>query len=546
MFEKVERLLQKIKQGKLLFRKLAQSNPLFEEPAARLKNYNGLMTSRPLAAERCFVGLQSSRLHWVLATTMLSLVLAGCGDASAPAKKGPSSSLKPSAKFGAPKEVAGGPPFRGAVANESDEKAFEIPPYLQMGEDDGTNTDSASVTVCFAPASRGETKSDKWEVKWRAGGENDVPGKPLKALRLKSAPSGLQRWVLSGLPADGRYIYEIYKGSRLVFRQVSENHRSRSGPIKIAVLGDSGRGLPGQKRVARELYRSSPEFLIHVGDIVYPNGRESEYRKFHFPVYNGNLKNGGFPILRRVVSVGAPGNHDTAYRNLDRYPDGLAYYYLWQHPTGLKAVDASTVNKVKAGLANNPGNFTFAAGPVFGVVLDSNTYVSWDSTAARTWLDDALSKGESYPWRVVVFHHPPFHSSDKKKDEVYMSTILPILSKHKVALVLNGHVHNYQSTYPISWDESAQKMKIERNWAILGKRNAAGPQVGTVFVVTGAGGAELYDQKLAGNRGKWKPFTRTYIPGYSFSMLEVDSKKLGFKQIADNGRILDSFTIERD
>lgn len=428
----------------------------------------------------------------------------------------------------------------------ADESAFEIAPYLQMGSDDGTSTETASVTVCFAPSSKEEVKSPQWAVKWTAGKQKDVSGKPLNVLALKSAPSGLQRWVLRGLPADGPFVYEIFKGGKRVFRQVSENRRNRSGPIKIAVLGDSGRGLPGQKRVARELYRSRSNFLVHVGDIVYPNGRESEYRKFHFPVYNGSLKNGGFPILRRIVSVGAPGNHDTAYRNLGRYPDGLAYYYVWQHPTGLPPVDARSVKTVKAGLANNPGNFTFAAGPVFGVVLDSNTYVSWESTAARTWLDNALSKGETYPWRVVVFHHPPFHSSDKKKDEVYMSTILPILTKHKVALVLNGHVHNYQSTYPVSWDESTQKMKIERNWALPGKPNAGGPQVGTVFVVTGAGGAELYDQKLAGSKGKWKPFTRTYIPGYSFTTLDVDSKTLRLKQIADDGRVLDSFRIERD
>jgi len=504
------------------------------------------MSSRsPQAEPRPWLA-RSPKLGWVASSLVLALIASGCGDAAQSAKNSPNSNIKPVAKFGAPKEVSGGPGFMARPPNESKEELFAIPPYLQMGADDGTNTESASVMVCFAAANLEETKSPKWEVKWTGRDKQEVPAKPLNGLRLHSAPNGLQRWVLSGLPAEGAFTYEIFKNGTRVFRQSSENHRDRSGPIKIAVLGDSGRGLPGQKRVARELYRAAPDFLIHVGDIVYPNGRESEYRKFHFPVYNGNLKNGGFPILRRVVSVGAPGNHDTAYRNLSRYPDGLAYYYFWQQPTGLKPVDAGTVKTVKAGLANNPGNFTFAAGPVFGVVLDSNTYVSWDSTAARTWLDEALSKGESYPWRVVVFHHPPFHSSDKKKDEVYMKTILPILSQHKVALVLNGHVHNYQSTYPISWDKEGQKMKIARNWAPPGKRNSAGPQVGTVFVVTGAGGAELYDQKLAGNRGQWKPFTRTYIPGYSFSTMDVTSKRLQFKQIADDGRVLDSFAIERD
>ena len=40
----------------------------------------------------------------------------------------------------------------------------------------------------------------------------------------------------------------------------------------------------------------------------------------------------GAPLLRSVLFIAAPGNHDIADRDLDKNPDGLAYFYYWTQP----------------------------------------------------------------------------------------------------------------------------------------------------------------------------------------------------------------------
>jgi acid phosphatase type 7 len=68
---------------------------------------------------------------------------------------------------------------------------------------------------------------------------------------------------------------------------------------------------------------------------------------------------------------------------------------------------------------------------------------------------------------------------------------------------------------------------------------------GSVYIVTGAGGAELYDQKIANNPNLWKPFTVKYLAGYSFTSLEYDSKSCQLQQIDTQGRVIDRYKFTR-
>lgn len=355
-------------------------------------------------------------------------------------------------------------------------------PYLQLTSTPGTTL----VQVIQKGKGSIEVSSSK-------GRGRELPGIP-----MATPNQTVRRFVLDGITAGREFSYTVKDGA------VSKKYTgfasfSQGQPTRIALLGDSGRGLPGQRLVAKQLSIYKPKLLVHVGDIVYPRGRESEYMKYHFPVYGD--------LLTRTPSAYAPGNHDTAYRDLKNYPDGLAYYKLWHTPTK------------KEPWAKDRGNFSFGYGDGYWVILDSNTYNNWRSTAAQTWLRNELKKGAGHKWRFVAFHHPPYHSSDKKKTEIYMRVIAPILEQAKVNIVFCGHVHNYQRAKP----------------------TANGPY----YIVTGAGGAELYDQKIASDRKLWQPFTQAYVPGYSFTSLEYDARKLSMKQIDSKGKVIDQIAIGR-
>jgi hypothetical protein len=314
--------------------------------------------------------------------------------------------------------------------------------------------------------------------------------RPLPSIPLATPGLFVRKWAVSGLKLGQAWSYSVGTKSY-------KAHGLPSGKVRLAVFGDSGRGLPGQRLVGKQLEKYDPDLIVHVGDIVYPRGRESEYLLYHFPVYGS--------ILAKTASTAAPGNHDTAYRDLRAYPDGLAYYKLWHLP------------QFKPKWAKGPGNFGFGYGDAYWVILDSNTYINWKGTGPQTWLKQELAKGANYRWRFVAFHHPPFHSSDKKKNEVYMKVVAPIFEQGRVTAVFNGHVHNYQRTKPIN---------------------------GVTYFVTGAGGAELYDQKIAGNKKLWKPFTATYIPGYSFTSLEYDRTGATVRQIDSKGKVIDTVKLQ--
>ena len=68
--------------------------------------------------------------------------------------------------------------------------------------------------------------------------------------------------------------------------------------------------------------------------MVYEYGLISEYREKFLPVYNADeaAPTAGAPLLRSIPFVAAPGNHDTEIRDLDKYPDALAYFLYWDQP----------------------------------------------------------------------------------------------------------------------------------------------------------------------------------------------------------------------
>jgi hypothetical protein len=77
---------------------------------------------------------------------------------------------------------------------------------------------------------------------------------------------------------------------------------------------------------------------------------------------------------------------------------------------------------------------------------------------------------------------------------------------------------------------------------------------GIIYIVTGAGGAPLYDTTLSGKPDLWKhdpqdnwvPFTVKIVSDiHSFTIIETDEKKLNLKQLTAEGVVLDEIKITK-
>jgi hypothetical protein len=73
----------------------------------------------------------------------------------------------------------------------------------------------------------------------------------------------------------------------------------------------------------------------------------------------------------------------------------------------------------------------------------------------------------------------------------------------------------------------------------------AGPH-GVIYIVSGGGGAGLYNPEQQSDPGSWQGFTDKFISQvHSLSVVDIDGKTLRLKQRSETGEVLDSFQIAK-
>jgi hypothetical protein len=69
---------------------------------------------------------------------------------------------------------------------------------------------------------------------------------------------------------------------------------------------------------------------------------------------------------------------------------------------------------------------------------------------------------------------------------------------------------------------------------------------GVLYIVTGAGGAGAYDPDQTDNQPTWQPFTTKMVSDvYSFTLVDVDGRRLTMKQISEHGEELDRIVVTK-
>jgi hypothetical protein len=69
---------------------------------------------------------------------------------------------------------------------------------------------------------------------------------------------------------------------------------------------------------------------------------------------------------------------------------------------------------------------------------------------------------------------------------------------------------------------------------------------GIIYLVTGAGGQDLYNPEQNDDQDSWQKFTDKFISNvHSLTVADVDGKTLVIKQISAEGKELDTFTITK-
>jgi len=124
---------------------------------------------------------------------------------------------------------------------------------------------------------------------------------------------------------------------------------------------------------------------------------------------------------------------------------------------------------------------------------------------------------------VVLTHAPLLSYSDGHSANVSWQTLMQEFKKYKVKLVLSGHNHVYERSYPVvPSGTSSAPVRDDVN--------------GTVYVVTGGGGSALHGFRTVGSLNA-KRFSN-----YHYVKIDVSGASFTITTVGVDGTVLDSVT----
>ncbi|MCB9877979.1 MAG: metallophosphoesterase [Planctomycetes bacterium] len=314
---------------------------------------------------------------------------------------------------------------------------------------------------------------------------------------------------VEGLQPGQEYGYEVrLADGRVESGRLRTPPSGDSAPVRFAFVGDSGgqpwwvwlqrtpilhlpaawQWLPTRSEVTRigaAMAADGPDFALHLGDIVYPEGLHAHYSSGYFRP---------FAELGRNTPVYALlGNHD--------FLDVAGLQALQNFPGS------------RGALTGDGRCFTFAWGAVRVIVLDLNTRLESGHPCERYLLEQLALCPE--PWVVVASHFPMLSASRQKDRPDLCLSLAPVLEEWGVTLYLSGHDHCYQRFGP-------------------------SPVAPVPLIVSGGGGKSLYDisrdPRIAGRAER-------LASAYHWCQAEVAGASMEVHARGLDGEVLDTFRI---
>ncbi|MDG2122095.1 MAG: metallophosphoesterase family protein [Verrucomicrobiales bacterium] len=348
---------------------------------------------------------------------------------------------------------------------------------------------------------------------------------------------------ITGLKPFTKYFYSVADGRTPISKNDGSYHfttHPKPGtqhPTRFWVVGDSGRGSKDQADVHDAMLEyvaktNRPlDLYLHVGDMAYTKGKDHEFERNFFAMYE--------PTLRNTPVWAAMGNHE-GYSSKGK--DGTGPYY--------DAYICPTRGEAGGTPSGTEAYYSFDYGKIHFIVLDSHDLDRKPTAAMALWLKEDL-EATTADWIVAYWHHPPYtlgsHDSNKESQLVEMRKyIVPILDSGGVDVCFTGHSHIYERSMLV---DGAYATPTTAEGVILDDgdgdpegdgpyRKSAGlnPNEGTVHVVAGHGGTGL-------SRKGTMPIMRKIIVENGSVICDIDGDTFKGVMVNKKGETRDVFAI---
>jgi Purple acid Phosphatase, N-terminal domain/Calcineurin-like phosphoesterase len=397
--------------------------------------------------------------------------------------------------------AAAGPVFwRQSSAWASTSTTTTTPQWIAYGPDPTT-----SMFVSWSAGSASTPGSAprplvRWGLTKHYGRTQDAEGVtvPIPSPTYYTQPSGdvddtvYLHTLLEGLEPNTTYHYSVSNdGGRSWFGDTTFSTGQRGYPdFRWVGTGDQSISDSSSLPNAQVLASFNPQFTVIAGDLSYASGgvllppREAGVVQGQ-PGYSPASWDQYFNIFGLNAAQSIPwligvGNHEMEPLADDGYAGVRARFPRhYDHTSGSPVTSTFTYGNVA--FVQLDGNDLSAE------ISNNNNYTEGRQTA---WLDRTLAHYRAprsgVDFIVVSFHNCAFCSNTTHGSDGGIRTVWqPILDRHKVDLVLNGHVHAYERSYPVRGNTVAS--------GVGGSGGTVYPEIhGTTYICAGNGGQSLY------------------------------------------------------
>jgi predicted phosphodiesterase len=254
--------------------------------------------------------------------------------------------------------------------------------------------------------------------------------------------------------------------------------------LAFGVIGDTTGGtVPAA--IADKLSGAGVDLVLHVGDVVYPDGRLEDYDSNFFGPFA--------PLLSVAPMMPILGDHDI------RTADGAPFFEVFDLPPN--------------GLTPDPRFYSFRQGDAEFFCLDVESSEFGEDSDQYRWLDHGLQTSTAV-WKFVTLFEPPFTSENS--NVVERLVLSPLFERYGVDLVFSGHEHLYERTKPI---------------CLFGP-----PGTPVVYIVEGGGGASVsnFDQES---------FSAFLAAVHGSVTVRIEERSLLLEAHDVSGAVIDSMTL---
>ncbi|MEJ1241986.1 metallophosphoesterase family protein [Chryseolinea sp. T2] len=302
---------------------------------------------------------------------------------------------------------------------------------------------------------------------------------------------------LNNLTPGARYVYRV--GSSSGWSEWHQVRMPRPDRLAFIYFGDAQNDIKSLwSRVIREAYKTTPDvdFMLHAGDLINRHDHDLEWGEWF---YAGNF------IHATIPGVMTPGNHE--------YGTGVKLSPNWRPQFNLPKNGPKGLEETC--YVVNYSNLKVIS--LDAEQIDESPY--YQEKQAR-WLDSVLTN-DPRKWTAVTLHYPFFSTKPNRDNEKLRGTFKPILDKHRVDIVLQGHDHAYG------------RGMVNNVTAGAGVKDT---KSGTMYVVS-VSGPKMYD--VSNDPWMQRKARNTQL----FQIISIEGDKLTYQAYTASGELYDAFDL---